>query len=216
MFRLRTAALVLLACSACGRPSVVPGPTESIGSQSPTPTPFLPRGFVGVGTTPPPVETNPGGPSASLLAPLADLANDLALALIRLREAQGLAGLTTDPGLSRLAEEIAGRLASLQTPAHAVDPSGENSAQVGMSTLGFHGALAELVVSVRQDLDDPVGAALQAWLTDPANRNALLAREHRHLGVGVAGDGTWLYLVCVLAESGPFDEPADREDDLDQ
>lgn len=216
MTRLRRFVLILIACSACGRLTADLRPTESVTIGSPSPTPFLPRGFVGVGSTPVPVETLPAAEAEAGLDPMSDLGNDVGFALIRLRLAQGLPEVTIDPGLSRLARDAAGGLVGLPDLAHGVDPSGRSSAQVGMSERGFHGALAEVVVSIRQGLDDPVGAALQAWLTDPANRSVLLAEEYRYLGVGAAGDGSWLYLVCALAESGPLDPAAEREDDLDQ
>lgn len=190
------AACVLVACAACARPAAPPAAPPRVEEPS-TPTPFLPRGFTGVAPAAPAAASEvPTGTESAAALPGFDL-DQAAHGVNLFRAVEELAELRSQDDLNRLAQERAAVLARNGTLRHPAD------AAATLAALGYHGRLAAHAISVRSDLEDPVGAALQALLTDPAHRANLLDPTFRHLGQGAASDGEWWYLVQVLAEHGP-------------
>jgi hypothetical protein len=59
------------------------------------------------------------------------------------------------------------------------------------------------VLSVGTAEQDPLGLVLQALLTDPSNRDLVLAPHFRLLGLGAASDASSWYIVGLLAQAGP-------------
>ena len=72
-----------------------------------------------------------------------------------------------------------------------------------MAQAGFSGALAEHVIAVSLEAEDPAGTVLQAWLTDSSHRRDVLDSQFALTGLGLSEDGQWRYLVQLLAEKGP-------------
>jgi uncharacterized protein YkwD len=192
--------------AACGRPQ--PATTEAAPTFPPpaetTATPFLPRGFDNLPTRPV-VPINPSGSTITL--PTVDSpAFDPSTGLDRLnlvRADEGVSGLAENEALAEMARQKARALAHVRALSH--DPEGGRivQAQAVMGAAGFGGRVAEVVLAVRADVPDPLGAALQAVLTDPANRAVVLDPGFTLAGLGLADADGMVYVVMLLAEVGP-------------
>ena len=58
--------------------------------------------------------------------------------------------------------------------------------------------IAELAYRGEGSLDELPGQAVHAWMTDPANQDALLDPDYQLIGAGLQGDGTNWFAVLVL------------------
>ena len=214
MVRLRLMVALLLATTGCGqtgvlRPSLVAEPTT-------TRTPFLPAGFVGLPTfearatepggsvdVPMPTSVDIAEVTESLTGPgeLVDLA-DIIETMNRIREREGVPDLASSPDLARIAQARSEELSLTRSLWH-VDASSGMTPGDRMAQTGFSGALAEHVIAVTLEAEDPVGTVLQAWLTDSSHRRDVLDPQFSMTGLGLSEDGRWRYLVQLLAENGP-------------
>ena len=206
--------MLALAATGCNRPAmealrIAP---DSSPTPLPSPTPFLPAGFVGLTgeDAPPPAPREPGGGDVSpQIGPRSATAQtrslDLAAVLAtinRIREREGLSPLKVSPGLSELAQVHADELSDSRSLWHVEAGSGRDPGQ-RMIQAGYSGPLAEHAIAVPIEEGDPVGVVLQALLTDRAHRGNLLAPQFSLTGLGLSDDGEWWYLVQLLAQAGP-------------
>jgi uncharacterized protein YkwD len=171
-------------------------PVQEIPSA--TLTPFLPRGFENLPTETSalPIPTLGPVPTISALDPTLVLAR-----LNRLRAGEGAAPLERVVELDEIAQKRAEAIAASGSLRH-MDEAGQGAGGTGeLTAAGFSGYVGELVLSVAQDRDDPIGLVLQALLTDPANRSLAFSPRFRFAGFGLGeGNGSW-YVVGLLAEN---------------
>jgi uncharacterized protein YkwD len=201
MSRLCFLAALAAALAACA--PATPVAVFATAVSAPTATPFLPRGFTGLPTATPaagPTKAAPVGPAATA-TPGIDL-KLIAEAVNRLRANDGLAALTRNEALDAIAGARAAQLAETGALWHSRGTQGAPEVERQMGAGGFTGRVAEVVLSVEAANADPDGAALQAILTDPLNRDLVIGTGFGFGGFGAAEDGGTLYVVILLAENG--------------
>jgi uncharacterized protein YkwD len=143
-----------------------------------------------------------------LLPPSADGELNLSTAVDRLnllRAEDGIPALLRVARLDQIAQERAKALAVSGSLWHVIDEGPAPQVEIDLRSAGFSGQVAEVVLSVGAAERDPLGLALQALLTDPANRGLVLGSQFRRLGLGSASDATAWYVVGLLAQDGPSD-----------
>ena len=213
MIRLRLMAALLLAAVGCKQ--AVIATAHPIPEATMSPTPFLPAGFAGLPTGEVAL-TRPETAAATLSrqtvvadgeeSPTVGLESpDLSAiyeTINRLRERQGVPDLVVSPDLAGVAQDRAEELSRSRALWHIGTSSGATPGE-RMAQAGFSGALSEHVIAVNQEVADPVGTVLQAWLTDASHRRDVLDPQFALTGLGLSADGRWLYLVQLLAEVGP-------------
>ena len=200
-----TAMVCLSACTQAVPAPIIPTPMPNFPQA--TSTAFLPRGFAGVPTASGP--TDAGAPAnPTLPPPSADGELDLSTAADRLnllRAEDGVPALLRVAPLDRIARERAKALAASGSLWHVLDEGPGPQVEIDLSSAGFSGQVAEVVLSVDAAERDPLGLVLQALLTDPANRGLVFGPQFRRLGLGLASDAASWYVVGLLAEEGPSD-----------
>jgi len=197
-----TAVVCLSACTQAGPAPILPTPTPNLPSA--TSTAFLPRGFVGLpGGAVAPDADSPTGPTTP---PSSNAGLDLSAAgdrLNLLRAEEGLPPLLRVAALDQIAQERAETLAASGRLWHDLGEGQRLQLEIDLTSAGFSGQVAEVVLSVDAAEGDPLGLVLQALLTSPANRGLVLGSPFRRIGLGSAPDATSWYVVGLLAQDGP-------------
>jgi uncharacterized protein YkwD len=216
VLRLGLIAAVFASLAACGQASlqpVLPTPTPDLPPA--TSTPFLPRGFANLPTASlPAASIRPDAPTAAPPAapeefgPSAADGFDLSVAVERLnllRAGDGTPPLRQVATLNGIAQRRAEALAATRSLWHIPGGGQQPEAEGELRSSGYSGQVAEVVLSVGADQEDPLGLVLQALLTDPQNRSLVLGSAFRLAGLGYASDGATWYIVGLLAQAGPND-----------
>jgi uncharacterized protein YkwD len=166
-----------------------------------TATPFLPRGFDNLPTASAALRPTPDDANPTAVAPGTLHAEAILGRLNQLRAAQGLRPLVEDASLSTIARRRAETLAESKSLSHF--SGGAAEAEASLAAAGFAGRVAEVALSARSGQGDPLGALLQALLTDTANQGVVFDDGYGLAGFGLAQAGDWIFVVGLLAETGP-------------
>ncbi|MGI8550778.1 MAG: CAP domain-containing protein [Dehalococcoidia bacterium] len=132
--------------------------------------------------------------AATLAAALQTDEDGLVQAINQRRTNQGLVPLTTDPMLMQIARQRSQDQVSRHYFSHTA-PEGTNIFDLlGKAQVNFSAAGENLAESQGQD---PVQAAIDAFMYSPAHRDNVLNPGYGHVGVGAAmsDDGTTLLTV---------------------
>lgn len=202
MIRLGAMAAGLVMLAACGQagPAVATEPRPT-NPTPPTSTPFLPRGFANLPessprASPPPANPAPGPAEAIDLSPAVDRLNQL-------RAQEAIPGLARSLTLDRIAQERADALAETRSVWH-VPPGGQGAVAEGaLRSAGFGGRVGEIAMSIDLSRADPLGAVLQAMLTDSANRALAFDPLFSAGALGSSERDDVAYVVVLLTQGSP-------------
>jgi uncharacterized protein YkwD len=121
--------------------------------------------------------------------------------LNQMRAAAGLEPLVMDLTLVRIGELRAADMVANEYFAHTHPRRGTLEAERLLRSMGYRGQVAELILSSTGSLEEIQASIVATWLADRNQREQITAARYSSAGLGLTVDGTWWYIVLLLAES---------------